>query len=50
MPKKEDDLSEYEKIRLANINRNAEFLLSIGCSAIGRSAPSTVTGSRKKLV
>lgn len=26
------DLSEYEKIRLENINRNAEFLRSIGLS------------------
>ena len=31
MPKnQENDLSEYEKVRLANINRNADFLRSIG--------------------
>ena len=28
----ESDLSEYEKIRLANIKRNADFLSSMGFS------------------
>lgn len=42
MPR-ENDLSEYEKVRLANINRNAEFLLSMGFGA-----PSKLIDDTKK--
>ena len=56
-----DDLSEYERVRLANIQRNANFLASIGLEAVkpkvrdltltrkekGKRKKEPVTGTRK---